>query len=90
MSFYRQTPVARTRKASFCKWCYEAINSGDPSVVIAQKFEGDFHTDRYHPECADAITRWGARNRYDETLPEEPMNRGGVMPRGETEPEETP
>lgn len=89
MSFYRKTEVKRTRKACRCDWCGEAIESGSPSVVVNQVFAGDFFSNRYHPECNAALSRWSKTVGYGEELPDEPMNRGGVKPKGETEPEET-
>lgn len=84
--FYRETYVKRTRRNRWCKWCYERINKGDPSVVIANKSGSDFCSARYHPECNEALGRYVRVNRaWDEELPDYAMNRGGIKLRGEPE-----
>ena len=86
MSFYRETPVNRTRRICRCCWCEEAIEAGQPSIYIAGIFEGDFFTDRMHPECKTAATRWYDENDcWGEPWPCEAMNRGGIQPKGEKE-----
>ncbi len=88
MSFHRETPVKRTRRQSWCRWCGERIWKGDPSVVASGVFEGDFYSLRYHPECSVACTRYYQVNRcWGEEMPEGPMNRGGILEQGEVETE---
>ena len=86
MSFHIETKVKKTWRTSSCDWCFENINKGDPSVSTAGIVEGDFYRCRYHPECAAAIARYCKINRcWEEALPDEPMNRGGILERGEQE-----
>ena len=86
MSFHNETNVAKTRRARRCDWCQERIEKGAPSVATSGIFEGDFYSERFHPECAAAATRWYQVNRcWGESMPEEPMNRGGIEPQGEPE-----
>lgn len=89
MSFHHETHVKRTRRARRCHWCSERIEKGTPSVVTAGNYDGDFYHGRYHPECAEAVTRWYTVNRcWGEEMPMDPMNRGGIEPYGD--PEEIP
>lgn len=89
MSFHRSIHVKKTRRTRRCNWCWEWINKGEPSVATSGVCDGDFYQGRYHPECDDAVSRWYAANKcWGDELPEDPMNRGGIEPRGE--PEETP
>jgi hypothetical protein len=86
MSFHRETHVKKTRRAHRCDWCTERVEKGEPSVVAVGIFEGDFYRDRYHPECAAAITRYYTVNRcWGEAMPDWPMNRGGIEEAGEPE-----
>jgi hypothetical protein len=86
MSFNNTRHVKRTRTDRKCDWCWEPINAGDPSVVCTGTFDGDFFTSRYHPECDAVIPKWiRTYSDWNEALPEERMNRGGIEPYGEEE-----
>jgi hypothetical protein len=86
MSFNHTRHVKHTRRTRKCDWCWEPINAGDPSVVCTGTFDGDFFTSRYHPECDAVIPKWiRTYSDWNEALPEERMNRGGIEPYGEEE-----
>ena len=86
MSFESRRAVKRTRHVKKCDWCWECINTGDPSVVITGVNLGDFFTARYHPECEIAIPRFVHKySDWSEPLPQDRMNRGGIEPYGEEE-----
>lgn len=88
MSFHRETPVKKTRRARRCDWCGDRIDAGQPSVATSGIFEGDFYTGRYHPECNAAALRYYRVNHcWGEAMPEDPMNRGGIKEKGEPETE---
>ncbi len=79
MSFYTTRHVKKTRKLCKCEWCWEPINPGEPSVYVSGVWEGDFSTQRYHPECNEAITKWYSKHmEWGEPMPEERMQRGGI------------
>lgn len=89
MSFHNEIHVKKTRRARWCGWCSERVEKGDPSVVTSGVYDGEFCHGRYHPECAEAITRYYTTNKcWGEEMPEGPMNRGGIEEAGE--PEEVP
>jgi len=89
MSFHNETYVKKTRRTRLCDWCGEKVIKGDPSVSTSGLFEGDFYQGRYHPECAQAITRYYTVNKcWGEEIPDWRMNRGGIQEAGE--PEEEP
>ena len=91
MSFHNETQVKRTRKPCKCKWCWQRIEKGDPSVVTSGVYEGDFYSERYHPECAAAITRYYTENDcWGEEMPDGVMNRGGILEAGDIEEPITP
>lgn len=86
MSFNNETKVKKTRHDCRCDWCSERIDKGDPSVSVSGVFEGDFYRGRYHPECSAAIRRYYEVNKWwGEAMPSEPMNRGGIVERGDPE-----
>ena len=86
MSFHNEMAVKRTRRTLSCHWCNEKINAGEPSVFTSGMSDGEFYSGRYHPECAAAITRYyTVRKCWGEEMPNVPMNRGGILERGETE-----
>ena len=88
MSFHRETHIKKTRKAKKCDWCAEPIEIGAEAVHVTGRGDwGDFYSMDYHPECNAAIDRYCADFGQDDYLPDCPMNRGGVMERGEPEPE---
>jgi hypothetical protein len=48
--------------------------------------DGDFYSCRYHPECDAVIPKWiRTYSDWNEALPEDRMNRGGIEPYGEEE-----
>jgi hypothetical protein len=86
MSFYDETNVKRTRKNCLCQWCWERIDAGEPSVITAGVFDGEFQTARYHPECRRAIMAWYDINKcHGEPLPDYEMIRGGIREKRELE-----
>ena len=70
-----------------CVWCYELIPLGSSYVSAAGCYCGDFYHHSMHVECEKACSRWAKRELWPEELPDEPMNRGGIEPRGEPENE---
>jgi len=53
--FQSERTVARTQKAWTCGWCGEREPAGTPCKVHTGVYGGDFWTDRYHPECYEAL-----------------------------------
>jgi hypothetical protein len=47
--------VKACRKKFRCLWCGETIGIGDSCTVVSQMFDGEFQSNRYHPECDDAV-----------------------------------
>jgi hypothetical protein len=45
-------PVAR--KEYTCIWCGQKILKGEKHRKVDGVFDGDFQSDRFHPECATA------------------------------------
>jgi hypothetical protein len=79
MSFHNVSHVKKTRRARTCDWCWERIETGAPSIVTSGIFEGDFYRGRYHPECNEAAGRYYEKHRcWNEAMPEDRMNRGGI------------
>jgi hypothetical protein len=57
MSFqYDTTPKAR--KNYRCYMCGEQISIGTTHKKWAGVYEGDFHSDRAHLECIEAVKNW--------------------------------
>lgn len=52
--FYRETSVKKVRKAHPCNGCGHRLSVGGAAIRIAGKFEGDFNSFVYHPDCRDA------------------------------------
>lgn len=77
MSFSNVTHVKSSRKARCCYWCPEGIEIGQPKVVIAAVYEGNFFCVGFHPECHKALQRWQSENPGEEMWPDE-----GSMVRG--------
>jgi hypothetical protein len=75
---YSETQVRKTRKPCRCYWCGEAILKGDPSTVVAGKWEGDFWSGRFHPECVTARNEWFSKYRDDEAPERGTMQRGSI------------
>lgn len=83
---WHEKSVKRTRRDRRCQWCSEMILKGEPSVVVACVWEGDFTHSRYHPECSEAITRYYQTYRcWGEEMPSCAMNRGGIREKGRAE-----
>jgi hypothetical protein len=47
----------KARKQHRCIWCPGHIEKGEVHVVQTGKFEGDFQSNRYHPECFMAMQK---------------------------------
>ena len=87
MSFHHTRHVRKTQKTQECRWCWEPIQKGDPSVATSGIFEGDFCSGRYHPECHDVIPLYvRAYSDWCEPLPEDRMQRGGIEEYGYVPP----
>lgn len=52
-TFRRETRVLRGRKSHRCSYCSGTIPAGDPSVVVAQRWDGSFFADRGHVDCVE-------------------------------------
>jgi hypothetical protein len=79
MSFETSRNVKKTRKRCKCRWCWEPINAGDPSVYVSGAWEGEFFSSRYHPECEEAFHHWHEQEKdWGDLMPEERMQRGGI------------
>jgi len=86
MSFHNVREVKKTRRKRKCDWCWELIEKGDPSIATCGIFEGDFYRARFHPECHAAELRYcDERNCWNDAMPEDRMNRGGIEEYGEPE-----
>jgi hypothetical protein len=82
MSFESRTNIKSCRKPKRCYWCGEWIEAGEPCVARAGVWEGDFYSDRVHPECDKATGDWWKTfGKHEYEGPEE-----GSMKRGSTEP----
>lgn len=79
------TKVKKTRKDATCAWCREKIEKGDASVTVHGLYDGEFYRNKFHNECHDAALRYFSENQHEEDMPFDPMNRGGIQPRGEPE-----
>ncbi len=53
MTFRTQKNVKKGRKPHRCSYCGSTIPAGWPSIITAQVWEGEFHTDRGHVDCCD-------------------------------------
>lgn len=47
----------KARKRHRCIWCPGYIEKGEVHVVQTGKFDGDFQSNRYHPECLIAMQK---------------------------------
>ncbi len=43
------------RKDCKCIWCGEGIAKGDPKHVQSGRWDGEFQSNNYHPECYSAM-----------------------------------
>lgn len=73
--------IKKSRKASECIWCGEAIEVGQPTFIQTGTMDGDFQSNRYHPECSDACGEFFANDYGDDFEP-------GANMRGSTKPKE--
>ncbi len=79
MSFQSETKVTKPIKAKRCYWCGEICEIGQPRVIIAGKWEGDFFNAHYHPECSRANSDWWRKNPTEYEGPEcQSMKRGSL------------
>lgn len=76
MSFYRETVVAAVRKPRSCYGCCRQIETGEPAVNCAGKYDGEFWSATYHDDCRKAEI---ALNDLHDTYPDEWMNLGADM-----------
>ena len=86
MSFYSIKQVQSARKKCRCYWCGESVNIGEPKTATATVWEGDFHSDSFHPECHDALKAWQnlPANKHEDEWPEQwSMQRGSTLEKGE-------
>ena len=82
MSFQTKTQVSTPRTRKRCYWCGEWCDIGQPRVVIAGKWEGDFFTSVYHPGCSAGRSEWWRLNKMEYEGPEEhSMQRGSHRPK---------
>jgi len=86
MSLYSIKQIKSTRKKCRCYWCGGSINIGERKTATAIVWEGDFHSDSFHPECHEALKRWQnlPENKHDDEWPEpQSMQRGSTLEKGE-------
>lgn len=60
--------VKSSRKCKCCIWCGEAINVGEPKLVVTGIYDGDFQANDYHPECSDGSRGYFARPEVDRDM----------------------
>jgi hypothetical protein len=53
MTFHSRTLVKAGRKAHRCDNCFQPIEVGQSSILVAGVHDGDFSSYRVHPECDD-------------------------------------
>jgi hypothetical protein len=58
--------IKKSRKSHRCLWCGQEIPIGSTYWEFANKYDGDFNCDAFHPECWDACDR-NAYERDDGT-----------------------
>jgi len=51
----REPKEVKLRKPKQCEWCGEQILAGENAVARVYKYDGDFHDERSHPECYEAM-----------------------------------
>ena len=56
--FHTTKPIGAIRKAFYCTECGQRVDVGEPAVRRAGTFEGDFWSDRAHPDCHEAALAW--------------------------------
>lgn len=56
--------IKAVRKKRCCLWCKQDIEVGQPAVRSAYRYEGDFQTAYYHPECLDAMAESDLDNPF--------------------------
>lgn len=69
--------TVNTRKQHKCIWCGETIEIGEQCVVDNLVFEGEFQSNRYHPECNDAASDY-CHEWCDEGFDPYQNPRGGI------------
>ncbi len=52
-----KTTLPKSRQERPCMWCPEMIGAGTAYVRAVGKFEGDFQSNNYHPECFEAAQK---------------------------------
>jgi hypothetical protein len=45
----------KCRKAACCDWCGQTIDAGTEYHSHVYRMDGDFHADKFHPECSSAM-----------------------------------
>lgn len=76
--FYVVKQVTATRKAWTCFWCGEAEQPGSACTVHVGVFEGDFWTERYHPECYEQLKSYWAESGGEHPEPHSMLRGHGV------------
>lgn len=79
--------VKASRKPSRCIWCGEAIAVGGEKHVDTGKFDGEFQSNNYHPECFLASQDY-FRVNGDEGFEAGSFARGGTYEKCEPEARE--
>lgn len=69
------------RKAARCVWCNEVIEVGTPYTRQVGVYEGDFFTQKFHPECEAASTRFFAENPTEDGFDPGEFKRGSTESR---------
>ena len=69
MKFYTPTKTLKARKAHRCTYCGQAIEIGMTYLTWASiSIDGEWYTNKMHPECLDDAREWGHAGDFEYTL----------------------
>lgn len=57
--------LVKALKTYTCEWCGEKIVYKELHNKIAQVYEGDFQSIRFHKECNEACNKYFTENRFE-------------------------
>ena len=69
-----ERPTAR--KEYCCIWCNDPILKGEKHEKVAGIHEGEFQSNRFHPECFKAMQAFFAEERFEDDFSPHSFKRG--------------